>query len=366
MKLLITGGHVTPALACIDEIKSKNLHVDIVFVGRKFPNNRDKSITFEYQEIQKRNIRFIDLQTGRVSRMIHIRTFMNLIAIPKGFWNSFMILLKEKPDAILSFGGYIALPVAVIGKLFGIKIYTHEQTIHPGIANRVIAHLAEKIFVSFPETVGYFARNKVIITGNPVRKSIFEVKTREFIDNHDRKVIYITGGSLGAHSINVMIEKILHRLLEKYTVIHQTGNMVEYNDLERLSKLHASLSEEMKHYYYPRAHFYDEEIGYIYKRTDLVVGRSGANTFFELASLKKPALFIPLPVSAHKEQQEHAYIFKQIGIGEVYEGEDPETLLALIEKMVLNLESYRSNFIHLPSMYAENAAEKIIESIYSS
>lgn len=362
MKVLITGGHLSPALALIDELK-KIEKIEIIFIGRKYNLDNEKTLSLEYQLIKKRQIRFYHLTTARFTRIFSLanlfKNFLNLFKLPIGFCQSFFIILKEKPAIIFSFGGYLALPIALTGYFFGIPIFIHEQTIAPGLTNRFLACLAKKIFIAFPQTKNFFPKNKVIVTGNPVRKEVFQIIKKPFEIKKDKPVIYITGGSLGSHSINLLIEKILPQLQKKYILIHQVGGVVYYNDFERLKKYQSST-------YFPVKHFFDDEIGYIYHLADLVISRAGANTFFELLCLKKPAILIPLPWSANQEQQKHAQLFKNLGLGEVFDQNNPpEKLLRLIEKMFTNLSFYQKNFDHLPSYYqtSSHVVKKIIKEI---
>jgi UDP-N-acetylglucosamine--N-acetylmuramyl-(pentapeptide) pyrophosphoryl-undecaprenol N-acetylglucosamine transferase len=364
MKLLITGGHVTPALAVIDEIlKEKRLQPkDIVFVGRKKTAETD---SFEYKEISKRNIRFINLSAGRFSRVFSLASFINLLRVPIGFLHARVILLQQKPTVILSFGGYMALPITFWGWVLHIPVYTHEQTIKPGLANRLIGTMAKKVFLSFPESKKYINNQNSIVTGNPVRPEIFTISAKPFEIKKDKPVIYITGGSTGSHSINVLIEKIIEKLLKEFIVIHQTGDSAPYNDFERLSKLKESFSEEEGSRYFLQKHFSSQEIGSIYSLADLVIGRAGANTFFELVALKKPTIFIPLPWAGFDEQKKQAEIFEKAGTGKIFsQDKSAEELFRLISQMFSQLDTYKNNFTSLSTLYNGNAAQKIIETIF--
>lgn len=364
MKLLITGGHLAPALACIDILQKEHPDVEIIFVGRKFAQASDNKPTLEYTEITQRNIAFHNLSAGRVTRTISFQSLQNILKIPIGFWQAYHILREVKPDKILSFGGFLAVPIAIIGKLLGIPVFTHEQTIEPGLANKTIAKFAQKIFVSFPETENYFPASKVVITGNPIRDHVFTITNKPFELKKSRPVIYITGGSLGAHGINVHIEHILLKLLEKYTVIHQVGNVAEYGDYQRLRQWSDGFAPELYANYHLYAHFTTDQIGYIFSVADLVISRSGANTFFELAALQKPTIFIPLPISARGEQQKHAAIFETYGVGEVFEqSRSSQELLQLVDKMMKNLSHYKDNFKKFPSVYVQKAAYTIIAAV---
>jgi UDP-N-acetylglucosamine--N-acetylmuramyl-(pentapeptide) pyrophosphoryl-undecaprenol N-acetylglucosamine transferase len=357
MKIIVTGGHLSPALALIDTLKEKKT-IQIVYVGKKYNLDSEKTLSLEYQEIKKRNLPFYHLTTGRLTRIISVATIVNLLKFPFGLLQSFSILKKEKPDLIFSFGGYLGLPVALCGFLLNIPIYIHEQTINPGLTNRILSLFARRIFISFPQTKNFFPKNKVILSGNLVRREIFKIIKKPFVIKKTKPVIYITGGSLGSHSLNILIEKILPQLTKKYIVIHQVGSVEQYHDFERLKTYQYSS-------YFPVKHFFLEEIGYIYKIADLVIGRAGANTFFELIALKKPAILIPLPWSANQEQQKHALLFKKLGLGETFDqNNEPEQLLFLIDKMMANLNFYLDNFSRLTITFPLNAAEKIIKEIF--
>jgi UDP-N-acetylglucosamine--N-acetylmuramyl-(pentapeptide) pyrophosphoryl-undecaprenol N-acetylglucosamine transferase len=365
MKIIITGGHMTPAVAVIDRLKKRNdVKAEIVFVGRKYGLESEKTLSLEYVEVEKRGIRFINLETGRLTGMASLRTFKSIIKIPAGFFRAWKIVEKEKPDLVLSLGGYLALPIAISAYLQHIPIFTHEQTIHPGLGNRVIAFVAQKVFVAFAQSRGFFDQKKTIVTGNPVRESIFKKDNSPFDAVFSKPVIYVTGGSLGSHSINVHIMKILSQLLEKYTVIHQIGDTQEYNDFEKLVEMKNNLSPELQGNYFPKKHFFDEEIGYIYSAASLVVGRAGANTFFELVALKKPAIFIPLPWARGGEQEKHAQIFMKAGTGEVFhQDEESGKLLETVDQMIVNIDRYKKNFDKLNNLKCHNAADTIINHI---
>ncbi len=312
---MLTGGHLAPALALIEELEKKKKDISLVFVGRKYAIDSDKTLSLEYKEITKRNIPFIPLQSGRFTRIFDWQSIKNLIKIIPGLIKAYSIIKEQKPDVIMTFGGYLALPISFWGYIFHIPLYTHEQTINPGLANRLIAFFSRTIFVAFAETIKFFPKHKTILTGNPVRSSIVRINKKPFDINKNLPVIYITGGTLGSHSINQIIKKIITALLHDCTVIHQTGETKEYQDYEDLSAVRERLPKELSKRYFLVKHFLDDEIGYIFNLADLVIGRAGANTFFELILLSKPVIFIPLPWSSGGEQEKQAEIFRNAGAG---------------------------------------------------
>lgn len=364
-KIIITGGHVTPALAVIDALHKNSPDTTVVFVGRKYNNNREKTESFEYQEVVRRSTKFYHLTTGRLTRSVSIETIQNLFTIPWGFVQAWQILRYEKPDLVLSFGGYLALPMAIIASWLSIPVYTHEQTIHPGLANQKIAKVAQKVFISFPESAPFFPKDKTVVTGNPIRESVFTVK-KDVTIPRDVPCIYVTGGSLGAHAINVHLEHIIRDLVTSYVVIHQTGNLHEYNDYERLTGIKDTLPKDVQSRYILKTHVGDDEIGSIFKQADLVISRAGANTFYELVALKKPAVLIPLPLAAFDEQRKQAQVLKDAGVAEIFEQNRPsEELLATILQVLTNKQTYEREYEKLKADYNTKAAARIVEEIFN-
>lgn len=354
---------MTPALALIDKLEGH----EIVFVGRKYALESEQILSLEYKEITQKNIKFIDIQAGRITRLLSVKTFKNVFKIPLGLYQGFKIIKEEKPDIILSFGSYIAVPIAFWGWINKIPIFTHEQTSIPGLANKLIGKLAKKIFISFPEASNYFDRGKTILTGNPVRESIKKIIKKPFEIEKQEPVIFITGGSLGSHSINLHISKIIKKLLQSFIVVHQTGDTKEYDDYSKLIALKKTFPAQLQKKYYIRKHFMENEMGYVYSLSDLVIARAGANTFFELLALNKPVIFIPLPWSANKEQQKQAKLFKDADAGEIFnQSDDSEKLLVLMNKVLDKLEQYKENFKNLKHLYKQDASETIVKEIFQN
>ena len=155
--------------------------------------------------------------------------------------------------------------------------------------------------------------------------------------------------------------------MNRYIVIHQTGNVSEFGDYGRLIKLKESLPEEIKNNYIIQTHFTDSEIGSAYAAADVVVGRAGANTFFELVALKKPAIFIPLPWSANNEQENQAKIFKEHKTGEIfYQNGTAQDLLTLIRQVTKRKDEYSNNFKSLSKYVHSHAEDSIISEIFKT
>ncbi|MBU1032061.1 UDP-N-acetylglucosamine--N-acetylmuramyl-(pentapeptide) pyrophosphoryl-undecaprenol N-acetylglucosamine transferase [Patescibacteria group bacterium] len=326
MKILITGAHFTPAIATIEELKKFD-DVSIVYAGRKTTLEGDKASSPESQTLPLLGVKFIPIITGRLQRAFTIYTIPSLLKIPIGLFQALYIILSEKPDVILSFGGYVAVPVVIMGWLLSVPIIIHEQTLVSGLANKISSWFADKIAVSFEENA--CDNTKVILTGNPIRSEIIEIS--EEISSQKRKAfnILIMGGNQGSHVINMAVERALDKLLKITSVIHVTGDN-KFKDFEKLKKSQNDRYKVMK--------WIGSGYGGILQKTDLVVCRAGINTLMELTFLGKPALVIP--IAFQKEQGANAGYFKKLGLVKILPQQklSAENLIKNIKSMLVNLD----------------------------
>lgn len=372
-KIIICGGHLTPALAVIDLLKKEDW--EIIFIGRKFAMEGEASLSVEYKTTREMGLPFIGLTAGRWQRSLTRFTFISFLKIPIGLIQSFYWLIKLRPEIILSFGGYVALPVCLAGWILGIPVVTHEQSVMPGLANKIIGFFAKKICVSWEKTLLFFPKKKTVLTGNPIRREILdEMKhkdSRLHLEgvgmnlNEDLPLIYITGGSLGSHSINQVVLKILPKLLEKYQIIHQCGDSSVYNDYEKLRIKNQKLRTELQNRYFLTKYVNAQNIGWVLNKADLVISRAGANTICELAALGKPAILIPLPWVGQNEQMENAKLLENIGIAVILEQKDltEESLSECLESLMQNLEQYKKKANQAKEMVNLKARENLIQVI---
>ena len=355
MKVLITGAHFTPAQAVIEEllkvsgspigVGDDERQVEIVYVGRKTTREGDRSLSVESQVLPKMGVKFIPITAGRIRRYISIGTFISLFKIPIGFVQAFLILLKEQPDVVVSFGGYVAVPLVFNAWLLNIPVIIHEQTLVSGLANTFSALFADKIAVSFEQ--GYsFNKSKTFVTGNPMRKKIIEPVSRgskeieEIIAEsvkQKKPLMLVTGGNQGSHIINEVVKDALDVLVKKYVVVHQTGDS-KFNDYEHLKQdseqVGMTSGDGMTNNYLVMKWISEEDMGRIYSVADFVVSRCGANTLLELAYHQIPTVMIPLPSVTKDEQTKNAKFFSAKGLGVVLPQKNL-SVESLLEKITL-------------------------------
>ncbi len=339
MKIVMTGGHMSPALSVIENLPQD---WEVFFVGRKSSFEGDKSPSLEYQAVKSLNVPFIALPSARLQRKFTIYTIPSLIKVPYVLSRSFRILRKIKPDVVLGFGGYISLPVCIAAYFLNIPVVIHEQTLQAGAANKIIAKWAKMICVSWPSSKDFFPGKNVILTGNPIRKEIID----EFkVESSKSKVptIYVTGGSTGSHFINSLIENSLEKLLQKYAVVHQTGDSKKYKDFDKLLEIKNKLPKNLAEKYTLAKFTQSDQVMSVLNKSALIVGRAGINTVTELLYLKKPCLLIPLPISGNSEQIENALFIKGLGLAEVLEQNkiSIENFISKVNYMMDNIDKYK-------------------------
>jgi UDP-N-acetylglucosamine--N-acetylmuramyl-(pentapeptide) pyrophosphoryl-undecaprenol N-acetylglucosamine transferase len=218
---------------------------------------------------------------------------------------------------------------------------THEQTALVGLANRIAGRFATKVAVSYPQSARYFKPGKVIVTGNPVRSAILAGSAERGATRFDLDAgvptLYITGGAQGSHAINLAVRDALTRLLECCQVIHQCGEGPDGSgdDLRMLQKASEDLPPHLRARYKVQAYVGDE-LGDLYALSSLVVGRAGAGTVNELASLGKPSILVPLPGAAGGEQEANARALESEGGAVVMLQDDltPQTLVETVCSLI--------------------------------
>lgn len=360
IRIVITGGHHTPALAVMEELGNRG-NFEFHWIGHEVSLSGEATPSIEMRTIKKLGIPFYALRAGKFYRT----DLLEWLKIPLGFSHAFFLLLKIRPRLIISFGGYLAGPVVLAGLFLGIPSVTHEQTVVVGWANKFIALLAKKVFVSWSQSVPNFPKGKVVLTGNPVRRSIFVEKTKRFRFRNDLPVIYITGGKQGSHLINEAVQGALSQFLKKYNLLHQTGSSQMFRDYQKLVLLRSQVSAGLRDRYIVQEYFGEDEIGSVYAAASLVVGRSGANTVTELAVLSKPAVLIPLSWVSHQEQMRNAQILARHGAAVVLPEErlSPKSLLQAVDHIASNFTRYHEAAAEVKKLANLNAATMIAEEI---
>jgi UDP-N-acetylglucosamine--N-acetylmuramyl-(pentapeptide) pyrophosphoryl-undecaprenol N-acetylglucosamine transferase len=252
----------------------------------------------------------------------------------------------------ISFGGYLALPLVLAAKLTGVPIITHEQTRSFGLANHIIAKLANEVAVSYPESLQHFPKTKTTLTGSLVRTAIKRTtpQPKWFKLTTKKPILYVTGGSQGSEIINMTFAQIINQLVKKWVVIHQCGPQSKARNYAReLKNVKSNLSLKLKSHYFVKEWLNETELAWIYNHASLVVGRAGANTVAELRLHQLPAILIPLSLAHNNEQMQNALSLTQAGGALIINQNElsPTKLLDTIDQAKSQLAKMKRNLTQL-------------------
>ena len=368
-----TGGHVSPAIAVIQELQ-------------RLAEGADWSPVFQYvgsrngveQElVQAVGIPFVGVESGKLRRasslrgMLTPKNFTDALRVPLGIVQAWNEVRRFRPAVVFATGGYVSVPPVIAAGLQRIPVLIHEQTVQIGLANKIAARFAARIALTFEGaavaglTPGQ--RTKSFVSGNPVRRVIFGGDAARAVARLDfdpaenaLPTIYVTGGALGALSLNRAVEDALPGLLQICRVVHQCGKQ----DGERLTALQGSLSGEQQGRY-AVIPFVGDEIADVFALAALIVGRSGAGTVTESAAVGKPALFIPLVPTGGDEQTRNARRSVDAGAAVLLPSADLSgpRLLSEITRLLSEPERLRKMGLAALTLATPNAARSLAEAL---
>ena len=373
-----TGGHVYPALAIKEIIEKDDPKAEFNYIG--VAGKAEEFIIGGLQDGDKFPIYYIHAcglprsknlaQWGRFFRDLWL-----------GIRESLKIIKAVDPDLIISTGGYVSAPVTIAGRFAHKKIILQEQNSVPGLANRILCRFAEKILVTFSDTVSLFPSGKAVVTGYPLRKRI-KPMTKEAARQklglpNEAKIVFVFGGSSGAQLINEAIVRNLDLALavDKLTIIHgtgrdQTGGAMPYSEtLKLIEKQFPSPPPENRY----QVKDYFKDIDTMYSAADLVVSRAGAGTIMECASLGIPMILIPKSGLPGDHQVKNALSVEKAGGGIVVDEETYQNqstlnganLFRTIIELVKNSQQLLDMGNNIKKIYVENTNEQILSEIKS-
>jgi UDP-N-acetylglucosamine--N-acetylmuramyl-(pentapeptide) pyrophosphoryl-undecaprenol N-acetylglucosamine transferase len=291
-----TGGHIFPALAIARALKRKLPEAQILFIGAKGK--------MEMEKVPAAGFPIKGLWISGLKRELTAENLMFPFKVIHSTIKSTFIIRRFKADVAVGVGGYASGPALRAAGLLGIPTLLQEQNSFPGITNKLLGKKASKICVAFEGMEKFFPAKKIVITGNPVRKEIIETEGKKdeadsfFGLNEAKKTVLVVGGSQGALSINLCMEKMLPILKEnKVQLLWQTGRNFEQRAGEACMK---AAYQDVK------VVGFIQRMDLAYAIADVVISRAGAIAIAELAAVRKPVIFIPLPTAAEDHQMKNA------------------------------------------------------------
>jgi UDP-N-acetylglucosamine--N-acetylmuramyl-(pentapeptide) pyrophosphoryl-undecaprenol N-acetylglucosamine transferase len=333
-----TGGHVSPILAVVEELHRRSLRFDALWLGSKSGAERAAAGNL--------GIPYHAVAVGKLRRYLSLHTVPDAARVPLGIAQSIQILRRFRPHVIFSTGGYVGVPAVVAGRMLGIPALTHEQTATLGLATRINARFSNCVALSHEHTRRPKVRSggRVTVTGNPIRSALRDgdqARGRStFSIVSDLPLLYVTGGAQGALGINDVVGAVLPELLESVEIVHQTGPNDFNGSFAHLHQLWEELQPDQAAKYH-LTELIGDELADLYAAASIVLGRSGAGTVAELASLGLPSILVPLPGA--DEQRENARILEAAGAAIVIDQDElsPDRLVQEI-RILADDEQLRS------------------------
>ncbi|MCD6487076.1 MAG: undecaprenyldiphospho-muramoylpentapeptide beta-N-acetylglucosaminyltransferase [Syntrophobacterales bacterium] len=320
-----TGGHVFPAVAIAEEFLERSDVQDVLFIGT------EKGLEARVLRDMGFTLRMINVEG--VKGKGAVKMIVGLLKIPWSIAQSVSIIRNFRPDIVLGVGGYASGPAVIAAHFMGIKTAIAEQNALPGFTNRILGRFVNKIFLSFPDTGNRFAGNKVVVTGNPVRKG-FVKGTKKTRIKGDKFSILIFGGSQGARTINSAVVKsveYLEDIKDRLVITHQTGA----KDVEEVSAAYHSYGVSAG------VHSFITDMSSAYESADLLICRAGATSIAEITATGKAAVLIPYPFAVGNHQELNARVLVDAAAAEMLlESElDGEKLAGIIRRLFNNPET---------------------------
>ena len=297
-----TGGHLYPAIAVAKHLQMSCDDIKIAFLGL---SNGLEARLVPREGFSLHTVSALPLK-GR-SRLAQMRA---LGTLGVGTWQAIKVFKRLRPHLVIGSGGYVMGPAMLAATLGRVPRVIMEQNVLPGLAVRVMARCAQRVFTAFPETQTYLPASHVECTGIPIRQEICDLGSSESISTEGPLHVLVFGGSQGAHRINQAMMEAVHFFKaeqDRVRVVHQTGE-IDYNDVVQAYKA-AALDAEVS----PFLHDMAER----YRWANLVVCRAGAGTLAELTACGKPSILVPYPYAADNHQYHNAKALEQYGAAQV-------------------------------------------------
>jgi len=301
MRLMLTGGgtggHLFPAVATAEKLLSRDPESQVLFIGTRRRLDR--------QHLEKAGFPVKTIHSYGLKGKRPIELFKALACLPLSFIEACLHILRFRPHVVCGVGGYVTGPVVAAAWLLRRPTVIHEQNSVPGMANRKLGRLVDRVCLSLPDSARYFPAGKAVQTGNPIRRRILDLAASERKAS-DQVTLLVLGGSQGAHAINgLMVDYLTAGKGDptRLRVIHQTGSA----DREMVEQAYrqARLNAEVAPFF--------NDMASIYSQADVVISRAGATTLAELSVLGLPAILIPYPFAADDHQRRNGAWYAEGG-----------------------------------------------------
>ncbi len=297
MKVIIsgggTGGHIFPAVSIANALKEADSSIEILFVGAEGK--------MEMEKVPAAGYKIVGLPVAGFQRRLTLKNVTFFFKLAASMLKAGKVVKQFNPDMVVGVGGYASGPVLRVATRRNIPTIIQEQNSFPGVTNRILSQKVNKICVAYPEMERFFPESKIILTGNPIRQNLLKVVSREeaagyFGLDPNKKVVFVTGGSLGARSINEGMLAGYQKLNEEgVQLIWQTGKYY-YEQIKSTVEENSNI----------KIMAFVDRMEAAFSLADVVVSRAGASSISEIALLGKATVFVPSPNVAEDHQTKNA------------------------------------------------------------
>jgi UDP-N-acetylglucosamine--N-acetylmuramyl-(pentapeptide) pyrophosphoryl-undecaprenol N-acetylglucosamine transferase len=288
-----TGGHIYPAIAIANELKLRFPGSKFLFVGAK-----DR---MEMEKVPQAGFKIEGLWISGIQRKLTLKNLMFPFKLMSSLFKSRRIINTYKPNVVIGTGGFASGPLLQVANSKGIPTLIQEQNSYPGITNKLLSKKANSICVAYEGLERFFPKEKIVLTGNPIRKDLIEIENKkiagssEFNLDKNKLTLLVLGGSLGARRVNQLIESKLEFFkTHDIQLIWQCGKLYQ----EEYSKYNANDNVQV--------HTFLNTMDLAYAASDIIISRAGASSVSELCVVGKPVIFIPSPNVAEDHQTKNA------------------------------------------------------------
>ena len=346
-----TGGHIYPAIAIANELKSRFPDAEFLFVGAK-----DR---MEMEMIPKAGYKIKGLWITGIERKLTLKNLMFPFKLISSLWNAKKIIKQFKPDVAIGTGGFASGPLLQMATLQGVPSLIQEQNSFPGITNKLLSKKANKICVAYDGLERFFPSEKIVKTGNPVRQDLLDIQSKRdeaikaFELNPAKKTLLVLGGSLGARRVNQLIEKELDFFnTHNIQVIWQCG------------KLYYETYKINGHNKHVQVHAFLNNMDLAYAASDVIISRAGASSVSELCIVGKPVIFIPSPNVAEDHQTKNALSIAEKDAAILIKEEDLEAdFESKFKQLIASNEKQEKLSKNIKELALVNATKQIADEV---
>jgi UDP-N-acetylglucosamine--N-acetylmuramyl-(pentapeptide) pyrophosphoryl-undecaprenol N-acetylglucosamine transferase len=345
-----TGGHIYPAIAIANALQQKIKNSKFLFVGAK---NR-----MEMEKVPQSGFKITGLWISGLQRKSVLKNILFPFKLFASLGKAFLIIKRFKPDVVIGTGGFASGPTLFVANILGVKTLIQEQNSYPGITNKLLAKRANVICVAYSELDRFFPKQKIKLTGNPVRQDLLNTNSKRedalvhFALDKNKKTLVIIGGSLGAKAINELVESNIEFLTNcNVQIIWQTG------------KLYFSLYKKYNQKPNVQTFEFLNRMDLVYAAADVIISRAGASSISELCIVGKPVLFIPSPNVAEDHQTKNAVAIAQKNAAILLKESELDRFQSTFKSMIDNDDLLQNLSKNIKQLALPNATEDIVKEI---